>query len=63
MMNTNIEIEQEENGRWIADISELPDVMAYGSTKKRAIHNALKLMLDVMIEEHTNHLTITIKND
>lgn len=35
-MNYRIEFEQEDDGRWIADIPELPGVMAYGSTKREA---------------------------
>jgi predicted RNase H-like HicB family nuclease len=35
-MNYRIEFEQEEDGRWIADIPELPGVMAYGATKQEA---------------------------
>jgi predicted RNase H-like HicB family nuclease len=31
-----IEFEQEEDGRWIAEIPELPGVMAYGATKGEA---------------------------
>jgi predicted RNase H-like HicB family nuclease len=32
-VNFEIEFEQEEGGRWIAEISELPGVMAYGATR------------------------------
>jgi predicted RNase H-like HicB family nuclease len=35
-MDAEIEFEREEDGRWIADIPELPGVMAYGSTKREA---------------------------
>lgn len=31
-----IEFEQEQDGRWIADISALPGVMAYGATRDEA---------------------------
>lgn len=31
-MTLNVEIEQEEDGRWIADVVDLPGVMAYGPT-------------------------------
>lgn len=40
MMKSNldyrIEFEQEEDGRWIADIRELPGMMAYSSSKREA---------------------------
>jgi predicted RNase H-like HicB family nuclease len=32
----NIEIEQEDDGRWIAEIPELPGVMVYGVTVEEA---------------------------
>jgi len=31
-MNFEIEFEQEADGRWIAEISEIPGVLAYGTT-------------------------------
>jgi predicted RNase H-like HicB family nuclease len=33
-MNLTIEIEQEENGRWIAEVPNLPGVLAYGNTRE-----------------------------
>ena len=36
MMTFSIEIEQEEDGRWIAEVAELPGVLAYGSTQEDA---------------------------
>ena len=35
-MNFKIEFEREEDGRWIAEISELPGVMTYGATQAEA---------------------------
>jgi predicted RNase H-like HicB family nuclease len=35
-VNLKIEFEQEDDGRWIAEISELPGVMAYGTTQSEA---------------------------
>jgi len=31
-MTFRVEIEQEEDGRWIAEVVELPGVLAYGKT-------------------------------
>jgi predicted RNase H-like HicB family nuclease len=42
-VNFKIEFEQEEDGRWIAEISELPGVMAYGATEAEAAVEALAL--------------------
>lgn len=36
-MNLAIELEQEEDGRWIAEIDELDGVFVYGETKEEAI--------------------------
>lgn len=45
-----IEVEQEQDGRWIAEVVELPGVMAYGSTsgeaRARAQALALRLVAD-----------------
>ena len=35
-MNFHIEFDREEDGRWIAEIIELPGVMAYGDTQHEA---------------------------
>jgi predicted RNase H-like HicB family nuclease len=45
-----IETEQEEDGRWIAEILELPGVLAYGSTGPEAIARAQALALRVVAE-------------
>lgn len=34
-----IELEQEEDGRWITEIHELPGVIAYGTTQQQAKDN------------------------
>lgn len=35
-MNFKIEFEREDDGRWVAEIADLPGVMAYGATKDEA---------------------------
>lgn len=42
-----IETEQEEDGRWIAEIPSLPGVMAYGETEEKARQNVLTLAGEV----------------
>lgn len=32
-----IELDREEDGRWIAEVKELPGAMAYGATKQAAL--------------------------
>jgi predicted RNase H-like HicB family nuclease len=39
-MNFIVELEQEEDGRWIADIVEIPGAMAYGKTQEEAMAKA-----------------------
>ena len=46
----HVEIEQEEDGRWIADIPELPGVMAYGATAADARNHAIALALRVIAD-------------
>jgi len=47
-MNFEIEFEQEEDGRWIAEIPEIPGVLAYGLTPLQAAANAKALALRVL---------------
>jgi predicted RNase H-like HicB family nuclease len=49
-MKFTIEIEQEEDGRWIAEVVELPGVMKYGDTRDTAIAQAEALALRVLAE-------------
>jgi predicted RNase H-like HicB family nuclease len=35
-LNFNIEFELEDDGRWIAEIAEIPGVLAYGATREEA---------------------------
>ncbi len=53
-----IEIEREEDGRWIAEIPDLPGVMAYGDTRQQAISKAEALALRVMADrlEHEEEI-------
>ena len=45
-----VDYEQEEDGRWLADIPELPGVMAYGATKRDAEVAAVALALRVLAD-------------
>ena len=44
-MNLTFETEQEDDGRWIAEVPELPGVLAYGATRLWAIIHRLALSL------------------
>lgn len=45
-----IEFEQETDGRWIAEVVELPGVLAYGSTQDEAIAHVQALALRVVAD-------------
>lgn len=45
-----IEIEREDDGRWIAEVPELPGVMAYGNSRNEAISKAEALALRVLAD-------------
>lgn len=49
-MKYSVEIEQEDDGRWIAEVLELPGVLAYGSTREEAIARAQALALRVLAD-------------
>ncbi len=57
-MQFTLEIEQETDGRWIAEILEIPGAMKYGSSKQNAIAKVEAFALRVMAEqiEHGEHL-------
>ena len=45
-----IEVEQEADGRWLAEIPDLPGVMAYGATPAEAIARAQALGLRTLAD-------------
>ena len=49
-MHLNIEIEREDDGRWIAEIPQLPGVLAYGANPDEASARAEILALRVLAE-------------
>ena len=53
-MDFNIEYEQEEDGRWLADVIELPGVLAYEESADKAMVKVEVLALRV-IAERTEH--------
>jgi predicted RNase H-like HicB family nuclease len=50
-MNFSIECEQEADGRWIAEIAQLPGVLCYGSTQDEAMAKVEVLALRTMAEQ------------
>ena len=54
----NIELELEEDGRWIVEVVDLPGVMTYGKTREEAISKVKALALRVLADriEHGEEL-------
>lgn len=53
-----VEFDREDDGRWIAEIPNLPGVMAYGSTKQEALQRVCAVALRTLADgiEHGNTL-------
>jgi predicted RNase H-like HicB family nuclease len=49
-LRMQIEIEQEEDGRWLTEIPDLPGVMVYGATRDEAVARVKALALRVMAD-------------
>ena len=45
-----VELEQEDDGRWIAEVVGLPGVLAYGQTREEALIRAEALALRVIAD-------------
>jgi predicted RNase H-like HicB family nuclease len=50
-MTLKVEIDREDDGRWIADIPGVPGAMAYGSTRNEAIKLACALALRILADQ------------
>ena len=53
-MALHIEFDRETDGRWIADVPELPGVMVYADTREQACYRVKALACRV-IEERRAH--------
>lgn len=49
-MTFHIEFEQEQDGRWIAEVVDIPGVLVYGNTREDALLKAQSLALRVLAE-------------
>jgi len=49
-MHFTIDHELEEDGRWLAEVPELPGVLAYGATAQEAMAKTQALALRVLAE-------------
>jgi predicted RNase H-like HicB family nuclease len=50
-MNLTIEIEREDDGRWLAEIAQLPGTLAYGVSQAEAVAKVQALALRVVAEQ------------
>lgn len=49
-MDYSLQVEQEEDGRWLAEVPELPGVLAYGGSSDEATVRAETLALRVIAD-------------
>ena len=49
-MHLSIEIDREDDGRWIAEAPELPGLMTYGQTREEAISKTERLAIEVIAD-------------
>ena len=50
-MTFDVELDREDDGRWIADVVALPGVLAYGQTLDEAMMRAKSLALRVLADK------------
>ena len=66
-MNFTIQHEMEDDGRWLAEVPELPGVVAYGATPEEAMSKAeilaLRIIADRLEHGETRALPIQISID
>ena len=53
-MFLTLEVEQEADGRFIAEVTDLPGVLAYGTTQEQAVARAQALALRVLADRLEN---------
>lgn len=62
-MILTIETEQEEDGRWIAEVMEIAGVLVYGQTRQEAIEKVKALALRVLADRLEHGEPIPEVND
>lgn len=50
-MRLTVELETEEDGRWIAEVLEIPGTLVYGATREDALASAQALALRVLADK------------
>ncbi len=61
-MQLTLEVEREDDGRWLAEVPELPGVLAYGTSAAEAMSKAEVLALRVLADriEHGESAPLSI---
>jgi len=59
-MNFTVEYEEEEDGRWLAEVKELPGVLTYGEDPDDAVAHAQALALRVIADRLENGEAIPV---
>ena len=49
-VNLTIDLDREEDGRWVAEVADLPGVLCYGATRDEAMARVQALALRVLAE-------------
>jgi predicted RNase H-like HicB family nuclease len=49
-----VEVEREEDGRWIAEVGSIPGALAYGNTREEAVSRVEALILRVLADRLEN---------
>lgn len=59
-----VEVEREDDGRWLAEVAEVPGALAYGATEAAAVRAAKALALRVIADriEHGEDVPTDIAN-
>ena len=52
-LHLTVDIDREDDGRWIAEVPEIPGVIVYGATEQAAFNAAQGLALNVIGERLT----------
>ena len=50
MSDFTVDLDREDDGRWIGEVTELPGVLAYGSSREEAVAKAKALAFRVLAD-------------
>lgn len=62
-MPLTIEVEREDDGRWLAEVPELPGVLTYGHTRQEAIDRVQALSLRVLADRLEHGEAVPLMGD